>query len=59
MTGNHVYEITDCRKATNSNNRMARLRKNWFLEFCQSPPAALRKSAELGFCGTSTPTCAN
>ena len=35
MTGNHVYEITDCREATNSNNHMASLRKNWFLKFCQ------------------------
>jgi len=43
MTGNHVYEITDCREATNSNNHMASLRKNWFLKFCQTPPAALRK----------------
>jgi len=43
MTGNHVYEITDCRKATNSKNHMARPCKNRFLEFYQSQPAALRK----------------
>jgi len=43
MTGKHVYEITDCREKTNSNNHMAHPRKNRFLEFHQPPPAAESK----------------
>ena len=51
MTENHVYEITDCRKATNSNNQMARPRKKGSWSFTNCNLQHFESKPRLAFVG--------